>query len=542
MKKITQLLLFFSFTIIIAQTQTSFNNSIQYSLTSSIDFSDQVDDVNFTAYRGTSNPDNIYIKINNYTKETFTDINDYKWYFEIDGSSETIDNIQEPTFTIPNGEIGNLTIKLSVSNDTNWAETKDNTFTVFDDGGLKVKYVSNSNIQWPNGNISDVDSPFSHRIMSDGNFDFHRGIDIVGDEGDNIYAVANGVVNWYKNESDTSDSRIVSIKHTMDTPMYFHGQVIEHYFSMYFHVNEMYVSTNQSVSKGDFIAKVGTTGSNYYPHNHFEIRVGTSYSQSYMTDSTKYSVSPNGNDNKRNEFFTDKHSSTDPIDSRVNPLLFLNNDANDNLSLNYTITEVSSAFHITIESDYLEDHFNKITLGYTGQTLQTLDFNTRSGLPYVSGDYGDGRYDTPSIDDVTIDPIQFKYRTLETSTNDKKYQITFILDNSDNNSISDVYVRTRDMYGNIGSEVSNAKYNSAITKEEVLLESALLYPNPVNSVLSVSDSSYKKYIFYNYLGQEVKTGVIQNNKIDISDLKSSVYLIKVFKEDSTFLKRRIVKN
>ena len=162
MKKITQLLLFFSFTIIIAQTQTSFNNSIQYSLTSSIDFSDQVDDVNFTAYRGTSNPDNIYIKINNYTKETFTDINDYKWYFEIDGSSETIDNIQEPTFTIPNGEIGNLTIKLSVGNDTNWAETKDNTFTVFDDGGLKVKYVSNSNIQWPNGNISDVDSPFSH--------------------------------------------------------------------------------------------------------------------------------------------------------------------------------------------------------------------------------------------------------------------------------------------------------------------------------------------------------------------------------------------
>ena len=59
----------------------------------------------------------------------------------------------------------------------------------------------------------------------------------------------------------------------------------------------------------------------------------------------------------------------------------------DNLSLNYTIQEVGTTFHITVKSDYLEDHFNKITLGYTGQSLQTLDFNTRNGLPFISDPY-----------------------------------------------------------------------------------------------------------------------------------------------------------
>ncbi|PQJ79719.1 peptidoglycan DD-metalloendopeptidase family protein [Polaribacter porphyrae] len=453
MKKITQLLFLFSFTVIVAQTQTPFNNSIQYSSSSSIDFSNDVDNVNFTAYRGISNSDKIYFKINNHTKQTYINANDYKWYFEIDGYSETVDNIREPTFTIPSGKTGNLIVKLSVTNNTNWAEVKNNVFTVFDEDGFKVKYVDNSNIQWPNGGVSDIDSPFSHRIMSNDDFDFHRGIDIVGNEGENIYAVADGVVNWYKNQSDTSDSRIVSIKHTMDTPMYFHGQVIEHYFSMYYHVNEMYVAKNQTITKGDFIAKLGTTGSNNYPHNHFEIRVGTSYSQSSMTNVNNYSVSPNGNDNKRNEFFTDKFDATDPIDSRVNPLLFLNNDANDNLSLKYTIKEVGNTFHITVKTDYLEDHFNKITLGYTGETKQTLDFNTRSGLPFVSGNYGDKRYDISSVNNVIINPIKFKFRTLNEITSDKKYQITFILDNSNNKNINDVYVRARDMYGNKGVKV-----------------------------------------------------------------------------------------
>jgi len=81
---------------------------------------------------------------------------------------------------------------------------------------------------WPNGNINDVDASFTHKVLNvNSNNDFHRCIDIMGNKGDNIYAVAYEEVVYIDKETVNprqGSLQYVTIKHTTDTPMYFHEQ------------------------------------------------------------------------------------------------------------------------------------------------------------------------------------------------------------------------------------------------------------------------------------------------------------------------------
>ena len=91
-------------------------------------------------------------------------------------------------------------------------------------------------------------------------FGFHHGIDIAEQEGTEILAVRDGTVKASSYSEDDYGYYII-----ID-----HGEGVE---TLYAHCSELLAEKGQEVTKGDVIAKVGSTGDSTGPHCHFEIRI-----------------------------------------------------------------------------------------------------------------------------------------------------------------------------------------------------------------------------------------------------------------------------
>ena len=98
----------------------------------------------------------------------------------------------------------------------------------------------------------------------------HTGLDISASKGSAIKSAASGTVTWagYKG----SYGNLVVITHSNGVQTY------------YGHCSKLYVSNGQTVSQGETIAAVGSTGNSTGPHLHFEVRVnGVAYNpQNYV--------------------------------------------------------------------------------------------------------------------------------------------------------------------------------------------------------------------------------------------------------------------
>jgi murein DD-endopeptidase MepM/ murein hydrolase activator NlpD len=93
--------------------------------------------------------------------------------------------------------------------------------------------------------------PFTGRVA------FHKGIDFAGREGNDIIAVASGIVTWAGDR-------------------YGYGQMVElnhgnGYATRYAHNAENLVSVGDTVKRGDVIARMGETGRATGPNLHFEV-------------------------------------------------------------------------------------------------------------------------------------------------------------------------------------------------------------------------------------------------------------------------------
>jgi murein DD-endopeptidase MepM/ murein hydrolase activator NlpD len=104
-------------------------------------------------------------------------------------------------------------------------------------------YVSSS--------FGDRSDPFTGRAA------FHKGIDFAGREGNDIVAVASGVVTWAGDR-------------------YGYGEMVEvnhgnGYVTRYAHNAENLVSVGATVKRGDVIARMGDTGRATGPNLHFEV-------------------------------------------------------------------------------------------------------------------------------------------------------------------------------------------------------------------------------------------------------------------------------
>jgi murein DD-endopeptidase MepM/ murein hydrolase activator NlpD len=85
----------------------------------------------------------------------------------------------------------------------------------------------------------------------------HRGVDFAGKQGTGVVAVGAGVVTWSGRRSGYGN--LVEINHGNG------------YVTRYAHNSEQLVKAGDSVSKGQLIARMGSTGRSTGPHVHFEV-------------------------------------------------------------------------------------------------------------------------------------------------------------------------------------------------------------------------------------------------------------------------------
>lgn len=144
--------------------------------------------------------------------------------------------------------------------------------------------TSTVNFRWPTdgGVKQNISSKYGYRWN---NTDFHFGIDITGKTGQNIYSAESGKVTKTGYISDGYGNYVV-VKHNNG------------YYTLYAHCNSIKVKKGASVSRGQVIATIGTTGYSTGPHVHFEVR---------KTDTLGYSsITVNGK-KVGNKEFADKN-------------------------------------------------------------------------------------------------------------------------------------------------------------------------------------------------------------------------------------------
>ena len=98
----------------------------------------------------------------------------------------------------------------------------------------------------------------------------HTGLDISAPTGTPIKAAASGTVTFAGWKGSYGYMLVIS-----------HGSGVQTYYA---HCNKLYASVGQTVSQGETIAAVGSTGNSTGPHLHLEVRVnGVAYNpQNYV--------------------------------------------------------------------------------------------------------------------------------------------------------------------------------------------------------------------------------------------------------------------
>ena len=130
-------------------------------------------------------------------------------------------------------------------------------------GNANGSYDTSSSWAWPLGSASCyISSHYGYRNPSISGWGFHGGTDITGGgiHGKPVYATKAGKV-------------ITAVTSNSGYGIYV---LIDHgngYSSLYAHMSARYVTTGDTVKKGQMIGRVGSTGNSTGPHLHFEIRV-----------------------------------------------------------------------------------------------------------------------------------------------------------------------------------------------------------------------------------------------------------------------------
>lgn len=122
-----------------------------------------------------------------------------------------------------------------------------------------VSSISQMDFLWPTKGIITTTYGEERYINGEATNVYHRGVDIAGDLGDEIYAAADGRVNIAKNLISSGNTVILS-----------HGLGV---YTSYFHLDELAVEQGALVKKGDLIGYQGTTGFSNGVHLHFELSV-----------------------------------------------------------------------------------------------------------------------------------------------------------------------------------------------------------------------------------------------------------------------------
>ncbi|MBW7476752.1 M23 family metallopeptidase [Paenibacillus oenotherae] len=86
---------------------------------------------------------------------------------------------------------------------------------------------------------------------------FHAGVDISGDEGDTIFAAADGTVTETGSNASKGNYIVITHRNNLKT--------------VYYHLKRVEAKRNDTVVRGEKIGLLGTTGRSTAPHLHFQI-------------------------------------------------------------------------------------------------------------------------------------------------------------------------------------------------------------------------------------------------------------------------------
>ncbi len=130
--------------------------------------------------------------------------------------------------------------------------------------GQTTGNVTVSGYIWPLPGHTSISSGFGYRSDPfSGQTSYHSGIDLPAPSGTPIVASASGQVAW--SNYSTSAGNWIGIDH---------GNGV---YTVYMHMSARLVSAGQTVSQGQTIGLVGTTGSSTGNHLHFSVRLNGTY-------------------------------------------------------------------------------------------------------------------------------------------------------------------------------------------------------------------------------------------------------------------------
>ena len=139
----------------------------------------------------------------------------------------------------------------------------------------------------PESHFGDsIISTFGPRLKGNARiYDFHRGVDIKGDVGDDIVASFDGKVVRIK--ADSRGDFTVILEHELPQPAKLHDDKEEtsRFYTIYMHCDSTIAEVDEVVNAGDVIAAIGDSGgAAHTPHLHQEVRLGTRCSLEYALD------------------------------------------------------------------------------------------------------------------------------------------------------------------------------------------------------------------------------------------------------------------
>jgi len=124
---------------------------------------------------------------------------------------------------------------------------------------MKTVYTGGA-VSWPVPSSQKLSSPFGNRINPiNKKPEHHKGIDIGASYGANIIAAEGGTVISSEWSGGYGNTVII-----------FHGNGLS---TLYAHCSSVLVAKGAAVTKGQVIAKIGSTGYSTGPHLHFEVRL-----------------------------------------------------------------------------------------------------------------------------------------------------------------------------------------------------------------------------------------------------------------------------
>ena len=225
-----------------------------------------------------------------------------------------------------------------------------------------------------------VASPFGPRLSGTPSYEFHKGIDLLGELGDPIYAIADGEVQavWANGQSGTpypNGGNVVILRHLLDEPFSLGGAGQFYYYSLYMHLDEISVSSGDPLVSGEQLGTMGRTGAASTTMLHFETRIATTCSLEFQTANPGSTCAQYG------------------FDPHVNPFYLL--DAGDEGEMTASVSFDSATTSIRVTAPRTKLNLVSVRINGVG-----INLTTREGINLDD-------MDNPTVAGITLRPYPF---------------------------------------------------------------------------------------------------------------------------------------